>query len=357
MQAYSRAVLFSLLISLSSCGLDAPAPQPPDAVSLFPVLETDPVSSRGDAADDPAIWINQQDVSQSRVIGTDKQAGIEVYNLQGERLQFIAAGLTNNIDLRRLPDGHQYSALAAASNRSDNTVSLFVIDQQGELTWLRDSEIATGLTEPYGLCMYDGGDGLQVIVNDTDGSFQQWRLREASRGQSSDPLQFQAELLREFSVPSQPEGCVADDAHKRLFYGVEEAGIYVVSAQPEDPATPTTVMEIEGTILAADVEGMSLYQSGDGGFLIVSSQGNYSYSVFDRLPPFSYRGSFVVEDLPDGSVDGVQETDGLAVSSVALGSNFPRGVLVVQDGDNSLPEEEQNFKFVSWYQVAMSLGL
>jgi len=43
-------------------------------------------------------------------------------------------------------------------------------------------------------------------------------------------------------------------------------------------------MEIEGITLGADVEGMSLYKSGVGGYLIVSSQGDYSYSVFDRCP-------------------------------------------------------------------------
>ncbi len=357
MPTLARSVLLLLCAALCGCELEVVAPPPPNAVSIFPLLETYPVASGGDAADDPAIWINPQDPMQSREIGTDKQAGIEVYNLAGARLQFIPAGRTNNVDLRHLPTDHRFSALAAASNRSNNTVSLFAIDSQGQMTWLRDSEIDTGLAEPYGLCMYDSGDGLQVIVNGTDGSFQQWGLREASGGQSSDPLQIQAELLREFSVSNQPEGCVADDEYRRLFYGVEEEGIYAVPADPDEPAIHDTVMEIEGTILAADVEGMSLYKSAAGGYLLVSSQGNFSYSLFDRLPPFSYRGSFVVADRPDGSVDGAQETDGLAVSSTSLGSNFPRGLIVVQDGFNTLPGDPQNFKFISWSEVARSLQL
>jgi 3-phytase len=32
-------------------------------------------------------------------------------------------------------------------------------------------------------------------------------------------------------------------------------------------------------------------------------------------------------------------------------------LLVVQDGRNLAPEERQNFKFVSWQEVARSLGV
>lgn len=352
-----RPLLLLFCAVLASCELQTPAPPPPNAVSIYPVLETDPVGSGGDAADDPAIWINSQDPLQSRVIGTNKRAGIEVYNLDGERLQFIPAGRTNNVDLRHLPTGHRYSALAAASNRSSKSVSLFAIDSEGQLTWLRDSEIDTGLTDPYGLCMYASGSGLQVIVNGTDGRFQQWQLSEAPGDQSSDPVLFRAERVREFTVSSQPEGCVVDDENNRLFYGIEEQGIYAVSADHGEPANPVPIMEIDGITLVSDVEGMSLYKTGGGGYLVVSSQGNFSFSVFDRLPPFRYRGSFVVADRSDGNVDGAQETDGLAVTSTSLGPNFPQGLIVVQDGFNTLPRGMQNFKYISWQELVEALML
>ena len=95
--------------------------------------------------------------------------------------------------------------------------------------------------------------------------------------------------MREFSVASQPEGCVADDAYQRLFIGVENEGIYALRADFRAAADLQTVMEIDGSILAADVEGMSLYARGAGGYVLVSRQGNYSYAVFDRLSPHAYR--------------------------------------------------------------------
>lgn len=348
-------------VLLTNCATEQPAPPPPNAAIVYPVLETVPVASGDDAADDPAIWVHPTDVARSLVLGTDKQAGLDVYDLQGRRQQFIRAGLTNNVDLRYLTrsdfGGTAWSAIAAASNRSNNTVSLFAIDRTGQVTWLRSSEIDTGLAEPYGLCMFRSEAGLQLFVNDTDGRYQQWLLQTASGGSSADPLSVQASLVREFAVSSQPEGCVADDAQQRLFVGVENEGIYAYPASHTAPATPTTVMEIDNSILAADVEGMGLYISGNGGYLVVSSQGNFSYAVFDRLPPFEYRGSFMVADRTDGTVDGSQETDGLAVDSTALGSRFGQGLLVVQDGFNTLPEDTQDFKYISWSDVARALGL
>ncbi len=345
-----------LALALTSCE-EASAPPPQDAAVVHAVTETDPVRSGDDAADDPAIWVNVRNPSASLVIGTDKQSGIEVYDLNGGRVQFIPAGLTNNIDLRAFTQDSNWSALAAASNRSANTISLFLVDREGTLTWLRDSEIATGLAEVYGLCMFRNDQGLQVFVNDTDGRFQQWGLSPAAAGKSTEPVQFHAELLREFVVPSQPEGCVADDTEQRLFLGVEEEGIRTMSARHDAPADLQSVMDIDGTILSADVEGMSLYVSDNGGYLVVSSQGSNSYAIFDHLPPFSYRGSFVVADREDGLIDGTQETDGLDVASVGLGPDYPEGIVVVQDGSNQLPAERQDFKYLSWRDIAASLGL
>src|SRR5690606_16649840 len=44
--------------------------------------QTDPVNTSGDAADDPAIWIHPQQPERSLVLGTNKKAGLQVYDLQ-----------------------------------------------------------------------------------------------------------------------------------------------------------------------------------------------------------------------------------------------------------------------------------
>jgi 3-phytase len=47
----------------------------------------------------------------------------------------------------------------------------------------------------------------------------------------------------------------------------------------------------------------------------------------------------------------------LDVSSAAFGTRFPDGLLVVQDGRNLTPRERQNYKFVSWRDIAAVLGI
>lgn len=59
--------------------------------------------------------------------------------------------------------------------------------------------------------------------------------------------------------------------------------------------------------------------------------------------------------VADGSVDGVQETDGIELMLGDFGPGFPRGLMVVQDGDN-LPET-QNFKLFSWMDIVAALNL
>ena len=54
-------------------------------------------------------------------------------------------------------------------------------------------------------------------------------------------------------------------------------------------------------------------------------------------------------------VDGVSETEGLAVAPGPL-PGFPHGILVVQDGHNVAPAENQNFKIVDWRVVEALLA-
>ena len=83
------------------------------------------------------------------------------------------------------------------------------------------------MSDPYGLCMYKSPvSGLYfVYVNDTDGLVRQWLLNDAGNGRVG------AELVREFSVGSQTEGCVADDASGHLYIGEENVAIWKYSGR------------------------------------------------------------------------------------------------------------------------------
>ena len=69
-----------------------------DTFEVYPIYETPPIETRGDAADDPAFWLNKEFPALSIVFGTDKRAGIYAYNLRGDKITFSPVGQINNID-------------------------------------------------------------------------------------------------------------------------------------------------------------------------------------------------------------------------------------------------------------------
>ncbi|WP_431191903.1 phytase [Pseudomonas halotolerans] len=329
----------------------------PTPVSLPPVLPTvaavaqsEPVARQGDAADDPAIWVHPTTPALSRVLGTNKKQGLLTYDLQGKLLQELAVGRLNNVDVRgHFKLGRQTVDLAVASNRDRNSLSLFRIDRaSGELS--EAGEIATPLKEIYGICLFQPVEGeLYAFANDKDGRYLQYRL-------SAPDGVVKGELVRQFSVDSQPEGCVADDRRQRLFLGEEDVGVWAVDARADRPATLNNVIKV-GPQLHADVEGIALYHGAGHDYLVVSSQGNDSYVLLDAEPPYAVRGALRVGLNGAAGIDGASETDGLEVTSANLGGPWSDGMLVVQDGRKRMPEQTQNFKFVPWSEVTKALRL
>ena len=70
--------------ALAVTGAAVAAETIPTSGSVKPVVETTPVPHSGDAADDPAIWVNEANPGASRIFGTDKQGGLAVYDLAGK---------------------------------------------------------------------------------------------------------------------------------------------------------------------------------------------------------------------------------------------------------------------------------
>lgn len=317
---------------------------------LTPLVQTDEVPSLGDAADDPAIWLHPQEPSRSRVLGTDKQGGLLVYDLQGRQLQDLRVGRMNNVDLRAgFELGGQRVDLAVASNRDHNSLHFFAIDRaSGELSDL--GQAPTALSDIYGLCLFQQPDGaIHAIANDKDGTFLQYRL-DGSSGR------VQATLARQFKVASQPEGCVADDRNQRLFVGEEDVAVWVLDARAEAPAELQQVIGV-GEVVHDDIEGLAFYQGAQRDYLVISSQGNDSYVVLDGQAPYAVRGAFRIGLDAARGIDGVSETDGLEVTSANLGGPWSQGMLVVQDGRKRMPEGRQNYKYLPWSAVAEALGL
>ena len=312
-------------------------------------VETEPVPHGGDAADDPAVWVNPEDPSKSAIVGTDKKGGLAVYDLAGRQLQYLPVGDMNNVDVRPAVDSFTLSGrpvvLVVAGNRSSNTIGVFALDPRTrQLRDVAGAPIKPDL-EVYGSCLYRsaGTGSVYEFVNSKAGEVEQWKLTDDGSGRVV------GERVRTFGVQSQTEGCVADDELGQLYLGEETRGIWRFGAEPDGGNAGKLIAEVsDSPPLVGQVEGLTLApEAGGTGYLIASSQGDSSFAVFRREDDNGYVGSFRI--ARGGAIDGTDQTDGIDVAATPLGPAFPSGVFVAQDGEND--EVAQNFKLVRLDQL------
>jgi len=319
-------------------------------------VATQPVPHKGDAADDPAIWIHPRDPALSLVLGTDKRGGLHAYNMDGSEQQLIAEDARpNNVDvLYDVPLAGHPRDLAVASVQAP-------ADGRGVKVWVIDAvtrrlqDVTSGGAiavfggeVPYGLCTYHSGrtGRVYVFVTGRNGRVEQIELR-AGGGVSGSIV---GTSVRTFAVASTAEGCVADDAGGVLYLAEEAVGIWKLSAEPGSTPDGRLVARVGEHGLVEDVEGLTLYETGSGsGYLIASSQGNDSYKVYERGGDNRY---VLTIDPVAGRLDDVEHTDGIAVTNCTTSRQLPQGAFIVQDGHNA--SGNQNFKLYGWEDIAGS---
>ena len=309
-------------------------------------VETTPVTHTGDSADDPAIWVHPTDPGRSLVIGNDKQGALEVYGLDGTRLQRIttATSFWGNVDVRQdVVVRGQTRDVVAAYNGGIRTYEVDPVTQA--LVPVGDGTGTIPTNGGEGLCSYHSASGsLYVFVITRGGRVRQYLIHD----DDADGL-LQGTLQREFVVGSEAEGCAADDEAGVLYVAEEDTGLWRYGAEPNAGATRTLVDAIApGGNLAYDVEGVTIAETGPlTGHLIVSAQNGAApqqsyFAVYDRQTN-DYLGSFRI--AAGAATDGCERTDGIAAYAGDLGPQFPEGLFVCQDNGNTAPAAgNQNFK-------------
>ncbi len=407
-------------ISLAAAALLLVGVQPASAAgqgvkTVYPELETpalfDDEAGGNSNADDPAIWVHPSKSSKSVVIGTAKEGGLFVYNLDGEQLQHFAApaapgpddepGRFNNVDVTYGFGGRD---LAVVSDRGRDQLRIYSISG-GQLTDVTDpaapflfnstqAEVNEGGTA-YGLTTYKNSTGTYAVVSrrhNTDVGL--IKLLPKPNGKVGYEVVRTLALPATFALPNgqtwipcdepgrtpQVEGMVVDDQTDTLYAGQEDVGIWKVSADltgtpvlvdkvkefgvpgTYDPATeectPGTDPGFGGQRLTADVEGLTIYYRDNGkGYLLASSQGDNTFAVYKKEGSNAYLGQFRIS--PHNGVDGVEVSDGSTVLNVPLG-DFDEGLFIAHDGVNTPAEGDReitNFKFVGWGDIADELDL
>ena len=321
------------------------------AVDIVAAAETEPVgTAAADAADDPAIWRNAANPAASLIVGTDKKAGLHVYDLNGRSVHFVAAGLVNNVDLFDSDAG----IIVIASDRNDPAASklaLFRLDTAAQRL-VPLATVPSGPGEAYGICIdraKSTARQIMLFAAIKDGSVRQIEV-------ALDGTAPAATIVRTMKLATQIEGCVVDPASRSLFVGEEDVGIWRFSADVDAPTAGTLVVPTDGKQLVADVEGLALVEHGGRTLLVASSQGDNAYAIFavpvDPAASLPLLGRFRIAAGPLGATS---ETDGIELLLGDFGPAFPEGLLVAQDGENE--PRAQNFKLVGWREVRAALGL
>jgi 3-phytase len=192
----------------------------------------------------------------------------------------------------------------------------------------------------------------------------------------------------------QVEGMVIDAGYHLLYAAQEDVGIWRIPiragrfAAPRlvdrvreygvpatfDPATEECAVSgpdpgFGGRHLSADAEGLTIATSGrGGGYLLASSQGDSTFAAYTRTGTNRYVGGFAIGTGPAATegaepVDGSQHSDGAAVVTTSLGPDFPGGLLVVHDGEDTPvelgedgePRAGTDFTYVRWRDVSQVL--
>lgn len=341
-------ILIILSIILSACRGNEDIP----AINF--TSETAPVNSAGDAADDPAIWINEENPINSLIFATDKRRGIHVYDLYGSELGFSALGATNNVDVRVL----NKILYIATSNRTSSVIDLWAIPELEAYKYFsttddpfnsfsKHASIDAGMNV-YGICLGVYKNNLVALLTEEEGIRNQfWDL-------TNQMLINTINIIADESNPpengNEAEGCVFDDDNETFFVSREGNDGILKAFNTADQSFIKVIDNRAGNIIG-DPEGVAIYKSNvSEGFIIVSSQGDSTFNVYDRQYPYDFQFKFSVTDVAD--------TDGLDIVNFSIGELYPDGIMVAQDGFNA--PYNQNFKIVNVSEIKkkiLTLGL
>ncbi|MEU2549526.1 phytase [Streptomyces roseolus] len=276
----SASALTALAAALSVVAAVPATPQPVGVTARVetPVVYDDEAGGNADA-DDPAVWVDPSRPGRSLVIGTLKEGGLDVYGLDGRRIQHIAAppapgedaapGRFNNVDLvHGFELNGRPTDLAVVSDRGRDRIRAYAIDPAALAAGrapLRDvtaADVAPVFatseaevdeqTTSYGLSAYRDGDDAYVVVSQRERSRLRLLELEDRGGRVGYRTQDTLDLPQSFALPNgttwrpcadpgelpQVEGMAVDQEEHVLYAAQEAVGLWRVEIDDEEFERP-----------------------------------------------------------------------------------------------------------------------
>ena len=345
----------SVLVSLhlSSChpgkGQEVEATQGRESVAIKPRFKSDTVLND---TDDPAIWINRQDPSQSLIIGTDKggdasTGGLYVFTLQGKIIpeKTITLKRPNNVDVGYgLTVNGMPMDIAVCTERNTNSIRVFslpdmkAIDNSGIAVFEGDS-----LRAPMGIALYKTNKKMYAIVgrkNGHNGTYL-WQYELVDHGGI-----VKGKLVRkfgEYSGKNEIESIAVDNELGYVYYSDEGVGVRKYYAHPDSSSIQLALFAEDGFV--QDHEGISIYKkTPTTGYILVSDQQANQFHVFSREGSKSNPHDHQTIGVLNMSTT---ESDGSDVTSESL-PDFTTGLFVAMSDDKT-------FQFYNWSDIMENL--
>ena len=396
-----------LIVSVTPAFVDratAQTPKPGDPVEAAietPALFNDVAGGAADA-DDAAIWLHPRRSADSLVITTAKDAGLDVYDLEGQLVQHIDApdapgpgdmkGRFNNVDVVYDFDGDWDIVVVADRGRDQIRTYRIRPEALGRgraplvdvtapdvpFVFSADQAQVNDQKTAYGLAAYSAGSAAFVYVSRVDTTdVARLRLVRTPKGVSYREIRRIA-LPTNFDTPAgvwtpcqnrdgqapQVKGMVVDTERGIVYLAQEQVGIWRAGLGLGQPRLIDRTVEFgvpyDRTFIPADNRYSCVprpkddpgvggrYLSADiGALTLYDGHKRQGYLLAssqgnNTFAVYNRRGAndFVGSFvIGDGpTIDGTQESDGAMVLNVPLGGRFPQGLFVAQDAENTPAE-------------------
>ena len=361
-------VLVLAVAVLPACVSGSRTGGPDDAIDRLSNAAIEPIGHTAEVRhdpDDPALWLHPTNLSQSLILGTDKQertGGLYVFGLDGAVRQVIAnLDRPNNVDVEYgFHIGRRPTDIAVLTERKRHRLRVFTISADtGHLL-----DVAPGglpvlagergdASEPMGIALYKRSRDQAVFAivapktGGTDNYLWQYALSTDASGR------LDSRLVRRFGRFSRTsalgigeiEAVVVDDGLGYVYYSDEAFGIRKYHADPDHPEAARELAVIGATGFVGDREGLAVVTTGEAsGFLVASDQ----VAGRTRVKLYPREGT---ADNPDEHPEVrtvltvSDDTDGLDGTARAL-PGFPNGLLVMMNARG------RNFLFYDWRAIA-----
>lgn len=298
-------------------------------------------------ADECGIWADASNPSNSALICNDKSpfGALFVFDLNGKEVSRshnmnrpVGVSIRNGIKMK---NGDVIDVVGCGV-RGTNEIKIFKIDPKSRelIDVTHTAGISSGFSsDTYGFCLYKrrtDGQLFCFVSTKHTADIHQFQLDDDGSGR------FKGTLVRKFGVAHQRsfvEGMVADDEYGYFYASDERHAILKFYADPNVKKPPFIQAFGLADGIKGDREGLALYKQPKGkGYLIVSSQGDSTFKIYDRTG----KNKFVKSIRPKG----VNKTDGIAATALKIPPNYPTGVFAAHNDKNN------NYGIFDWFEFS-----